>query len=51
MAEIKIGNANKQIGNNLFACSQMKAIDPEHWYMEVFNTLPVYKYFISINIF
>jgi len=49
MAEIKIGNANKQIGNNLYAMSQMKATDPAHWYMEVFGTLPVYNYYIALH--
>jgi len=49
MAEIKIGNAKKQIGNNLYAMSQMKSMDPSHLYMEIFGTLPVYQYFVNIN--
>lgn len=49
MAEVKIGNTNVQIGNNLFANSQMRAVDPDHWYMEIYNTLPVYKYYVSIH--
>ena len=49
MAEIKIGNAKKQIGNNLYAYSQMRTVDMDHWYMEIFGTLPVYKYSVDIN--
>lgn len=49
MADIKIGNTIKQIGNNLYAMSQMKTVDPSHWYMDIFGTLPVYNYYVSIH--
>jgi predicted MPP superfamily phosphohydrolase len=49
MAEIKIGDANVQIANNLYAMSQMKCADPSHWYTEVYGKLPVYNYFINIH--
>ena len=49
MAKITVGNITKQISNNLYVCSQIRSIDVENWYMELFDTLPVYKYEITIN--
>ena len=47
--EIKIGNAVKQISNNLFVKSYSNNIDPSYWYGELFGKVPVYKYYIDIN--
>lgn len=49
MAKVNIGNSVKEIANNLYAMSQMKCVDPDHWYMEIFGALPVYKYSMEIN--
>ena len=49
MAKIKIGNSVKQISNNLFVSSQVRSIDLDSWYMELFDTLPVYKYYMEVN--
>lgn len=49
MAKVNIGDSVKEIANNLYAMSQMKCVDPDHWYMEIFGALPVYKYSMEIN--
>lgn len=49
MAKVQIGNSVKQISNNLFVSSQVKSIDLDSWYMELFDTLPVYKYYMDVN--
>lgn len=38
-----------ELSNNLHAYSQMKAIEPDHWYMDIFGVPPIYQYFIEIN--
>ena len=49
MVKVNIGNTVKEVGNNLYAMSQMKAVDQDHWYMEIFDALPVYRYSMDIN--
>ena len=49
MAEVVIGNETKQISNNLHVSSQVRAVDPDHWYMELFGRFPTYKYYMDIN--
>lgn len=49
MVKVNIGDSVKEIANNLYAMSQMKCVDPDHWYMEIFGALPVYKYSMEIN--
>ena len=49
MAVVKIGDKKLEIGNGLYSHSQMKCVDPEHWYAEIFNKLPIYQYFMEIN--
>ena len=49
MVKVNIGNTVKEVGNNLYAMSQMKCVDQDHWYMEIFDALPVYRYSMDIN--
>lgn len=49
MVKVNIGNSVKEVGNNLYAMSQMKCVDQDHWYMEIFDALPVYRYSMDIN--
>ena len=49
MAELKLGNITKQISNNLFVNANTRAIDPCYWYMELFNRIPVYQFYMEVH--
>ena len=49
MAEIKLGNITKQISNNLFVNANTRAIDPCYWYMELFDRIPVYQFYMEVH--
>ena len=49
MAELKLGNSTKQISNNLFVNANTRAIDPCYWYMELFNKIPVYQFYMDVH--
>ena len=49
MAELKLGNSTKQISNNLFVHANTRAIDPCYWYMELFNKIPVYQFYMDVH--
>lgn len=49
MAELKLGNITKQISNNLFVNANTRAIDPCYWYMELFDRIPVYQFYMEVH--
>lgn len=49
MAELKLGNTTKQISNNLFVNANTRAIDPCYWYMELFDRIPVYQFYMEVH--
>ena len=49
MAELKLGNITKQISNNLFVNANTRAIDPCYWYMELFDKIPVYQFYMEVH--
>lgn len=49
MAELKLGNIKKQISNNLFVNANTRAIDPCYWYMELFDKIPVYQFYMEVH--
>ena len=49
MAELKLGNITKQISNNLFVNVNTMAIDPCYWYMELFDKIPVYQFYMEVH--
>ena len=49
MAELKLGNITKQISNNLFVNANTRAIDPCYWYMELFDIIPVYQFYMEVH--
>ena len=49
MAELKLGNITKQISNNLFVNANIRAIDPCYWYMELFDRIPVYQFYMEVH--
>lgn len=49
MAEINIGDKRKDISNNLFVKTNTSNIDPEYWYTELFNKIPVYQISVDID--
>ena len=49
MAELKLGNITKQISNNLFVNANTRAIDPCYWYMELFDKIPVYQFYMEVR--
>lgn len=49
MAEIKIGDKMVELSTGVYARSQMKSLDEDFWYVEMFKTLPVYKFTMEIN--
>lgn len=49
MAELKLGNIKKQISNNLFVNANTRAIDPCYWYMELFDRIPVYQFYMEVH--
>lgn len=49
MVKLNIGGKEKEISTNLYPMSQMRSVDPDHWYVDVFDALPIYKYFVEIN--
>lgn len=49
MAKIQIGNTTKTIANTSFINVRPDNVDPTFWYMEMFDTLPVNIYTISVN--
>lgn len=49
MAELKLGNITKQISNHLFVNANTRAIDPCYWYMELFDRIPVYQFYMEVH--
>ena len=49
MEELKLGNITKQISNNLFVNANTRAIDPCYWYMELFDRIPVYQFYMEVH--
>lgn len=49
MAELKLGNITKQISNNLFVNANTRSIDPCYWYMELFDRIPVYQFYMEVH--
>ena len=49
MAELKLGNSTKQISNNLFVNVNTMTIDPCYWYMELFDKIPVYQFYMEVH--
>ena len=49
MVNFKIGNSNKQISNDLYVKSMASNVDASYWYSEIFDTLPIYTYYVYIN--
>lgn len=49
MAELKLGNSTKQISNNLFVNVNTMTIDPCYWYMELFDRIPVYQFYMEVH--
>lgn len=39
----------KQISTDLYTKAKMDNIDPEHWYIELFDNIPIYQFFMDIN--
>ena len=49
MINFKVGNSNKQISNDLYVKSMASNVDASYWYSEIFDTLPIYTYYVYIN--
>lgn len=47
--KVKIGNASRELTNNLFVKSSTYGVDAGYWYGEVFGTLPIYKYYVEVH--
>ena len=49
MINFKVGNSNKQISNDLYVKSMASNVDASYWYSEIFDTLPIYTYYVYMK--